>query len=349
MTTDDFELELRLDRIEAAALAAPAPSAMVQARAYATGQAMASSPAVFVLAASLRTAIAALEVPSLAARGARILAIGFRAAIEAQADVAAMRTGATTWTGVAALAQTRTAACQRLLGCDYATMAARIDGADRFADVAAIKSSDDGSSDTWRVKPLLPYISLASVAAVVALAQRRSAARGARPFEIFVVESLLTPRTFADASGVAIVVPSSPGTVSAWSHVLHECGHAVAALDHGFDTPRVVDEAFAIANARQLDDAEWLLRAWDVDVATARRIAAAARAGHDRQGELAHALGSIEKSLYAGNAAPHPPPFARVPHAFVDDPAMQPAYAAAATIAKQGAANVTSLLRGKAT
>ena len=349
MTTDAFDLELRLDRVEAAALAAPAPSAMAQARAYATGQAIASSPEVFMLAASLRTAIAALDVPQFEGRARRILAFGFRAAIEAQADVAAMRAGATTWAGMAALARTRTAACQRLLGCDYATVAARIDGADRNANGAAIKASDDGSSDTWRVKPLLPYVSLASVAAVVALAQRRNAARGAKPFEIFVVESLLTPRTFADASGVAIVVPSSPGTVSAWSHVLHECGHAVAALEHGIDTPRVLDEAFAIANARQLDDAEWVLRAWDVDAATARRIAAAARAGHDRQGELAATLVSIEEALYAGDAVSQPPPFARVPAAFVDDPAMQPAYAVAAIIAKQGAPEVISLLRGKTT
>jgi hypothetical protein len=129
------------------------------------------------------------------------------------------------------------------------------------------------------------------------------------------------PRAFVVEPGreVAIAIPTQIATPAGRFAVLHELGHAVAALALPGGIPRVVDEAAAacVARAIERDGDAWY-----------SPLAAAARA---RRRQLARLLDGIERAL---PALPAPPMVSeRPPWALWHDPGAQAAYIAAEALA----------------
>ncbi|HEX3482864.1 MAG TPA: hypothetical protein VHT91_47975 [Kofleriaceae bacterium] len=143
----------------------------------------------------------------------------------------------------------------------------------------------------------------------VAGALRHERVAGARP-RAFVVEP---------GREVVLAVPADVTTPAARFAVLHELGHAVAALALPAVLPRVVDEAAAayVARAIERDEDPWH-----------SPLAGAARA---RRRRLAQVLDRIERAL------PAPPPVPaiseRPPWALWHDPGAQASYVAAEWLA----------------
>lgn len=290
--------ELALDRIEGA-LAAELPAHVrAFAHAYATGRAAPPAPGVVSEPATLAAVTAALADPALAARARPLWRLSALVPI-ANAIGAVEPAG---WDELAALAQRRNAAARQRFGVDFLALAHDVyevgaielhpTGPARTPPIGAAPVTVDGVVTLWRELSELP------------------------PPAIVVADA--RPRTFAVRPGEAIVVVRADATVTAWSQVAHELGHAWVAIA-GLDLPRTLDEAVAIAASRLYE----------------RREPAAARA-HDRQETVAHALAAIERDLYAD--PPHTPPaddrgerLASPPWALWHDPGAQAAYAAAYT------------------
>lgn len=129
------------------------------------------------------------------------------------------------------------------------------------------------------------------------------------------------PRAFVVEPGreVVLAVPADVTTPAARFAVLHELGHAVAALALPAVLPRVVDEAAAAYVARAIERAA---DPWHSPLAGAARV---------RRRRLAQVLDRIERAL------PAPPPLPaiseRPPWALWHDPGAQAAYAAAEWLA----------------
>ena len=129
------------------------------------------------------------------------------------------------------------------------------------------------------------------------------------------------PRAFVVEPGreVVLAIPAQVATPATRFAVLHELGHAVAALALPAGLPRVVDEAAAayVARAVERDTDPWY-----------SPLAGAARA---RRRRLAQILDRIERAL----PAPPPPPAIseRPPWALWHDPGAQASYAAAEWLA----------------
>lgn len=129
------------------------------------------------------------------------------------------------------------------------------------------------------------------------------------------------PRAFVVEPGreVVIAIPTQIATPAGRFAVLHELGHAVAALALPGGIPRVVDEAAAACVARALEsDGD----AWYSPLAAAART---------RRHQLARLLDGIECAL---PALPAPPMVSeRPPWALWHDPGAQAAYIAAEALA----------------
>jgi hypothetical protein len=129
------------------------------------------------------------------------------------------------------------------------------------------------------------------------------------------------PRAFVVAPGreVVLAIPAQVATPAERFAVLHELGHAVAALALPAGLPRVVDEAAAayVARAIERGDTPWHSPA-----------AGAARA---RRRRLAQLLDGIERALPA--PPPFPPVSERPPWALWHDSGAQAAYVAAEWLA----------------
>ena len=129
------------------------------------------------------------------------------------------------------------------------------------------------------------------------------------------------PRAFVIVPGreVVLAIPAQVATPAARFAVLHELGHAVAALALPAGLPRVVDEAAAayVARAIERDADPWY-----------SALAGVARA---RRRRLAQVLDHIERALPA--TPPGPPISERPPWALWHDPGAQAAYAAAEWLA----------------
>jgi hypothetical protein len=137
------------------------------------------------------------------------------------------------------------------------------------------------------------------------------------------------PRTFVvePAREVIVVVPAQLATPADRFAVLHELGHAVAALALPAGIPRVIDEAVAAYVARGIErpgDAAWYSPA--AGDARARRCLVARRLDQiERQ---------IEHSSAGGDPAA-PPVAERPPWALWHDPGAQAAYVAAEALADE--------------
>ncbi|HMG53431.1 MAG TPA: hypothetical protein VK601_08110 [Kofleriaceae bacterium] len=129
------------------------------------------------------------------------------------------------------------------------------------------------------------------------------------------------PRAFVVDPGreVIVAIPARVGSPAERFAVLHELGHAVAALALPAGIPRVVDEAAAAYVARAI---ERTADAWYSPLAGAARA---------RRGRLAQALDRIERELPEPPAAPWISE--RPPWALWHDPCAQAAYVAAESLA----------------
>jgi hypothetical protein len=135
--------------------------------------------------------------------------------------------------------------------------------------------------------------------------------------------SRATSRTFVVVPRVevVVVVPAEVDTPAARFAVLHELGHAAAALLLAPGVPRVLDEAVASYIARLAEPPSWLPARWATELAVGARR---------RRGAIAALLDDIERAL---PEVPDPPPAARPPPALWHDPGAQAAYVGAETIA----------------
>jgi hypothetical protein len=130
------------------------------------------------------------------------------------------------------------------------------------------------------------------------------------------------PRCFTVAPGaeVVVVVPARIAAPAERFAVLHELGHAVAALGSPAGIPRVVDEAAAAAVARALEAPDHPWHSPHAIAARQRRVA------------LARWLDRLERALPALPDA-HARPAERPPWALWHDPGAQAAYVAAEALA----------------
>jgi hypothetical protein len=309
-------VELGLDRIEAE-LARELPAHMrMFAHAYARGAAPPPAPAVVHRPLTLATARAALAHPLLADRGLALVRLVAPIALEDDAGVAAARAAPPTWDALARLATARDAAAGARFGRRALDVIHRVHGA---WDAAAPTVADlPPAVAGWTAADGVAIDDAGLRAAWAALAARHAVtgeveiarATGARP-RTFVVEP---------GRAVIVVVPAALAAPADRFAVLHELGHALAALLSPAGLPRVLDEAVAAYAARDLERAD---HPWH---------AASAAPARARRRQLAGALDRCERALPTLD-----PPSARIaarpPWALWHDPGAQAAYVAAEPLA----------------
>jgi hypothetical protein len=316
-------VEAQLDRIEAE-LARELPAHMrAFADAYARDLAPPPAPAVLGRRATLATARAALAHPFLADRGLALLRLAAPIAIEADATVLAVRAAPPSWEALGALASARDAAAGALLGLGAIDAMHRLHGLAAAAEVSGARpalpppvagwfAADGTALDDPEIARACEAICAQHGVAGTIRWQRAASAR---------------PRTFvvAPRREVVVVIPAQIATPAARFAVLHELGHAVAALALDAGIPRVVDEAAAAYVARAIEratDGPW--------------YSALAGAARERRSALACVLDRIERALPATIDRPA----TRPPWALWHDPGAQAAYVAAEQIADQLACDV---------
>jgi hypothetical protein len=311
---DAVEAELQLELVEGE-LAAELPAHLrAFARAHAEGRPAPAAPLVARLASTLETVRAALAHDVLADRALALLRLVAPIAIEDDTAVALARGETPSWPGLAALAAARDAVAQRRFGCGAIAWLQRLHGvgeaepAPRDAPGPPVDGwqTPDGAldaaaiADAWQV-----------IAARLGVAGSVRVDRGARGRpRAFVIE----PRV-----EVIVVVPPAIDTPAARFAVLHELGHAAAALALPAGVPRVLDEAAAAYVAREAPS--WLSPRWSsplADAARGRRLAIAAM------------LDGIERALPVIQDTPSAAP----PWALWHDPGAQAAYVAAEELAE---------------
>ena len=274
------------------------------ARAHAEGRPPPPAPLIARLPSSVKAARQALAFDLLADRGVALLRLLVPLAIDVA--VPAQRT----WETYRAFTTARDQAAQARFGrgaielswilhggtLGSAQEVPRVDGwrvPDGAADDAAIR-------DVWQV-----------IASRLGVAGTVRIDRGAPG---------VTPRTFVvePKAEVIVVVPAVVDTPRARTQVLHELGHAVAALLLPAGIPRAVDEGAAAFVARLAEPGSWLPPRWISELAPAARV---------RRLAIAELLDAIERG-YDGPLLPTTPP-----PALWDDPGAQSAYVAAEAIA----------------
>ncbi len=314
-------------------LAAEMPGHMrAFARAHAEGRAPPPAPLVARLASSLKTAWVAFANEGLAERALAVLRLVAPLAIEDDPAVVAARAQPPSWPGLVVLATARDAAARARFGISAIDLAHRLHGTpgpahDLDAPGAAIAGWHDRGpaldavaiDDAWNAVAARLGVTGAvrvdrEAAAAAAPAAPGTPGRG-RAF---------VPRTFViiPQREVIVVVPAAIDTPAARFAVLHELGHAAAALVLPAGIPRVLDEAAASYVARLAEPPSWLPPRWVSDLAAAARV---------RRTALAAMLDDVERLLPALPQLPGRAP----PWALWHDPGAQAAYVAAEEIAER--------------
>jgi len=306
--------ELALDRLEAE-LATELPAHLRGlARAHADGVATPGAPAVARRPGSLAVARAALVHPVLADRALAQVRLLAPIAIEDEPSVAAARAADPTWDALAVLTVARDTAARARFGIGFLELMHRLHGASSSPPPGVWPDPVDG----WHAADEPLGIRM------VERAWRDLAARhGARGTCRIVQSSAESSRAraFVVESGreVIVVIPRTLDTPAARFVVLHELGHAVAALVAGA-LPRIVDEAAAAYSARLIELEGALDLGWFTPLAVRAR---------ERRRQLAIALDAIERDQVGAPARPTERP----PWALWHDPGAQAAYAGAELIA----------------
>jgi len=286
------------------------------ARAHAEGRTPPPAPLVARLASTLDTVRVALANEGLADRALALLRLVAPLAIEDDPAVVAARAQPPSWPGLVALAEARDAVARARFGMGAIELVHRLHGThgsatELDAPGPAVAGWQDRSSaaDTIAIQDVWNAIA-ARLGLTGAVRVDRSAV--ARP-RTFVIE----PRR-----EIVVVVPQVLDTPAARFAVLHELGHAAAALVLAAGIPRVVDEAAASYVARLAEPASWLPPKWVSDLAAAARL---------RRTALAAMLDDIERLLPELPQLPGKAP----PWALWHDPGAQAAYVAAEAIAER--------------
>lgn len=305
---------MALDVLEAE-LAVELPAHMrAFARAHADGRPPPGAPLIARLASTLATARNACMHDVLADRGLALLRLVAPLVIEDDPAVVVARAMPPTWQHLATLAAQRDAAARARFGLSSIQLAHRLHGVngarhDLGAPGPAIEGWHErdfaidhtGIIDAWQA--------IAARTGVTGTV-RVDRSKKAHP-RAFVIEPKVE---------VVIVVPEVIDTPAARFAVLHELGHAVAALALPAGVPRVVDEAAASYIARLAEPPSWLPPRWPSELAAAARR---------RRTALAAMLDEIERGLPALADTPSNAP----PWALWHDPGSQGAYVEAEVIA----------------
>ncbi len=298
-------------------LAAEMPSHMrAFARAHAEGRTPPSAPIVARLASTLETALEACTSDTLADRGLSLLRLAAPLAIEDDPAVAAARAQPPSWQGLTVLARARDEAARARFGMSAIDLLHRLHGTpeppgEHDAPGPPIDGWQESGpaldastiTDTWQA--IATRLGLSGSVRVDRTPQGRP--------RTFVIE----PRV-----EVIVIVPKVIDTPATRFAVLHELGHAAAALAMSAGIPRVVDEAAASFVARLAEPPSWLPPRWSTElaaVARRRRIAIAAM------------LDDVERMLPELPQVPGTTP----PWALWHDPGAQAAYVAAEVIAER--------------
>lgn len=320
-----LQAEMALDLLEGE-LAAELPAHMrAFARAHAGGRPPPAAPLLARLPSSLKAAQQALAFDLLADRGIALLRLLAPLAIDAGLPPAlrllAEKTAPErtpperTWTGYRAFAAAREQLAQARFGRGAIELAAILHlGTAGHARQAAPREIP--RIDAWRVPDAA--VDDAAIRDVWQVIASRLGVAGS--VRIDRGAPGVTPRTFVvePKAEVIVVVPAVVDTPRARTQVLHELGHAAAALLLPAGIPRAVDEAAAAFVARLAEPGSWLPPRWISELAPAAR---------DRRLAIAELLDAIERG-YDGRLVPGAPPAA-----LWDDPGAQSSYVAAEAIA----------------
>lgn len=307
-----LSVEARLDRIDAELASELAPHMRRFARAYASGAALPPAPEVLRRETALAAARAALAHPLLADRGLALVRLAAPIAIDADPRVTAAYAAPATWEALAALAVARDAAAMARFGARAVELLHRLHGSARVAPVdvalpptvAGWMAPDGIALDDRTIARRWDAIQGEhGIAGSVAI-ERSAAAR---------------PRAFVVEPGreVIVVVPAELTTPALRFAVLHELGHALAALALPPGIPRLLDEAAAAYVARGIERPSCSWHSPAAKPARLRRRALAARL--DR---LERALPSVAERIAE-----------RPPWALWHDPGAQAAYVGAEAVA----------------
>jgi len=309
-----LQAEMALDLLEAE-LAAELPAHMrAFARAHAAGRPPPPAPLLARLPSSLKTARNALAHELLADRGVALLRLLAPLVI----DVAVP--AARSWETYRAFAAAREASARRLFARGAIELVHALHGGEP-GEVAAIPPHVAGWQDAGA-----PVDDAAILDVWQAIASRHGIAGNVR---IDRGGAAVVPRTFVvePRTEVIVVVPAAIETPRARTQVLHELGHAAAALVLPAGIPRAVDEAAASYIARLAEPGSWLPARWTCEQAPAARA---------RRRAIASVLDAIERApadLDRVLAAQRPGVLTAPPVALWDDPGAQASYVAAETIA----------------
>ncbi|MFT3699700.1 MAG: hypothetical protein QM831_41510 [Kofleriaceae bacterium] len=298
-------------------LAAEMPAHMrAFARAHAEDRTPPPAPLVARLSSTLETVMLALPNEGLADRALALLRLVAPFAVEDDPAVTAIRAQPPSWDGLVGLTEARNAAARARFGIDAIELVHRLHGTtepigDHDAPGERITGwmERDQPLDAQEIQDAWNAIHT-RLGVTGAVRIDRSAV--ARP-RTFVIE----PRR-----EVIVIVPQVIASPAAKFAVLHELGHAGAALTLPPGIPRVIDEAAASYVARLCEPPSWLPPKWSCDLATAARI---------RRTALAAVLDDVERAL---PALQHPPG-KQPPWALWHDPGSQAAYVKAEAIAER--------------
>jgi hypothetical protein len=286
------------------------------ARAHAEGRTPPPAPLVARLSSSLEIVMTALANEGLADRALALLRLVAPLTIEDDPAVVAARAHDPSWPGLVVLAEARDAAAQARFGMGSIELVHRLQG-----------THEPGIELDVPGPPIAGWNERKSAADTVAIQDvwNAIAARLGLTGAVRVDRSAVArPRTFViePKREIVVVVPDIIDTPATRFAVLHELGHAAAALVLAAGIPRVVDEAAASYVARLAEPASWLPPRWVSDLAAAARL---------RRTALAAMLDDIERLL---PALPQLPGKA-LPWALWHDPGSQAAYVAAEAIAER--------------
>ena len=310
---DALQAELALDLLDGE-LAAELPAHMrAFARAHAEGRPEPPAPLIARLPSTLKAVMQALPHELLADRALGLLRLVAPLVIEADAVVAAARAEPPSWAALADLAAARDGAARARFGLGAIELMHRLHGAGAAephdAPGPAVAGWKDRDADVDQVAIVDAWQAIASRHGISGQV-RIDRGRGAKP------------RTFVVEPGVEVivVVPEAIDTPAARFAVLHELGHAAAALLLPAGTPRAVDEAAASYIARLVEPGTWLPPRWETALAPAAR---------HRRRALAAMLDDVERGLPELRDTPGSAP----PPALWHDPGAQAAYVEAEVIA----------------
>lgn len=306
------------------------------ARAHADGRTPPAAPLVARLESTLETAIAACAHENLFERGLALLRLVAPIAIEDDPDVAVARRHAPSWSGLVELSRARDAAARARFGISAIAVFHALHGTpEPPVELDAVHPGDPGDPaasltrqksltkevaakiDGWRTRG--PAFDPTSVQDVwTAIAGRLDLAGSVR------IDRTVTarPRTFViePRHEVIVVAAAVIDTPAARFELLHELGHAVAALMLDAGVPRVIDEAVAAYLSRLLEPPSWLPTRWTSELAAPAR---------ERRVAIAATFDRVERALPELPDRPGLTP----PWALWHDPGSSASYVAAEAIA----------------